>query len=140
MDMFSQKKRRIKWVYGALIAVVITICIFAVITWMGRGTENHRAAQVNAEKEAGQETEKPQETKKTEKPKVQQFYQSYYLVKYDKDVIRIFFSDETGKLTELEDTSIVFETLSGADQEDFRSGIRVNSRDELNKLMMDYES
>lgn len=33
-----------------------------------------------------------------------QFYQSYYLVKYDNNVIKIFFSDETGNLVQLEET------------------------------------
>lgn len=69
-----------------------------------------------------------------------QFYQSYYLIKYDKNVIKIFFSDETGHLIELEDTSIVYETLSAQDQSRFKEGIKVENRDDLNRLMMDYES
>ena len=70
----------------------------------------------------------------------QQFYQSYYLVKYDNNVIKIFFSDETGKLTELEVTGIIYETLSAQDQQRFAEGIKLERRDDLNKLMMDYES
>ena len=70
----------------------------------------------------------------------QQFYQSYYLVKYDNNVIKIFFSDETGKLTELEETGIIYETLSAQDQQRFAEGIKLERRDDLNKLMMDYES
>lgn len=69
-----------------------------------------------------------------------QFYQSYYLIKYDKNVIKIFFSDEAGHLIELEDTSIVYETLSAQDQSRFKEGIKVENRDDLNRLMMDYES
>ena len=56
------------------------------------------------------------------------------------NVIKIFFSDETGHLIELEDTSIVYETLSAQDQSRFKEGIKVENRDDLNRLMMDYES
>lgn len=97
---------------------------------------NDRGQQVIKPENVGQtETKAP-----AEKGETTEFYSSYYLVKYDNHVIKIFFSDETGTLTELEDTSIVYETLAAGDQEDFQRGIRVNSRDELNKLIMDYES
>ena len=62
------------------------------------------------------------------------------MIKYDKDVIKIFFTDETGHLIELEDTTIVYETLSTQDQNRFKEGIKVENRDDLNRLMMDYES
>ncbi len=86
---------------------------------------------------AGEDKDEPQNH---EKDTPSQFYQSYYLIKYDKDVIKIFFSDETGHLIELEDTTIVYETLSTQDQNRFKEGIKVENRDDLNRLMMDYES
>ena len=86
---------------------------------------------------AGEGEDEPQNH---EKDTPSQFYQSYYLIKYDKDVIKIFFSDETGHLIELEDTTIVYETLSTQDQNRFKEGIKVENRDDLNRLMMDYES
>lgn len=66
--------------------------------------------------------------------------QTYYLLKYDNDVIRIYFSDRQGELTELEESNIVYETLSTEDQQQFRDGIQVDNRDALNRLLMDYES
>lgn len=66
--------------------------------------------------------------------------QTYYLLKYDNDVVRIYFSDQQGKLTELEETDIVYETLSTEDQKQFVDGIQVENRDALNRLLMDYES
>ena len=66
--------------------------------------------------------------------------QTYYLLKYDNDVVRIYFSDQQGNLTELEETDIIYETLSVEDQQQFVEGIQVDSRDALNRLLMDYES
>ena len=66
--------------------------------------------------------------------------QTYYLLKYDNDVIRIYFSNQQGELTELEETNIVYETLSTEDQKQFLDGIQVENRDALNLLLMDYES
>ena len=66
--------------------------------------------------------------------------QTYYLLKYDNDVIRVYFSDQQGNLTELEETGIVYETLSTEDQQQFIEGIQVENRDALNRLLMDYES
>lgn len=149
--MFSQKKRNHRWIYAVLIIIAITLAGLAVVTLAGnsggKGSNHNSAQRVNLPKETDApydyqndknnlDSENP--SQKTEEPK--QFYQSYYLVKYDKNVIKIFFSDETGNLTELENTSIVYETLSDGDQSAFKDGIRLNSRDDLNKLIMDYES
>ena len=66
--------------------------------------------------------------------------QTYYLLKYDNDVVCVYFSDQQGKLTELEETAIVYETLSTEDQRQLMDGIQVENRDALNRLLMDYES
>jgi len=111
--MFSQKKRNLTWIY---------VCI--VLLQSGPDADNSTDVQDQDQNDDDQD----------------KFYQSYYLVKYDNNVIKIYFSDETGKLTELESTSIVYETLSQGDQAKFREGIKVENRDDLNRLMMDYES
>ena len=66
--------------------------------------------------------------------------QTYYLLKYDNDIVRVYFSDSKGNLIELEETDIVYETLSVEDQAQFQEGIQVENRDALNRLLMDYES
>ena len=113
--MFSQKKKNHTWIYVALALTVVILAVFLLIGALS--SRNAREAErVNLES------------------RVQD------LVKYDNNVIKIFFSDETGKLTELEVTGIIYETLSAQDQQRFAEGIKLERRDDLNKLMMDYES
>ena len=104
--------------------------------------EDHTAALPSEGTETGEE-EQGSDTETEDSPEnneQKQFYQSYYLVKYDKNVIKIFFSDETGNLVELEQTAIVYETLSPQDQQRFQEGVKADNRDELNRLIMNYES
>ncbi len=167
--MFSQKKKNYTWMYvcGVLIIAIIAVLIL-IASLAGSGQEedalkaslesradkeNHADAEPdspisndpgtapddNAEGDIpDSDTDEPVED--TKKPEPNQFYQSYYLIQYDKNVIKIFFSDETGNLIELEQTAIVYETLSSADQKRFRDGIKVETRDDLNRIIMDYES
>lgn len=132
--MFSQKKRNYRWILHLCIIIFAAVLVFWILSWAGGLNDPDRPV---VKPENVENTVKEEPDKKDEQT---EFYSSYYLVKYDNHVIKIFFSDETGKMTELEDTSIVYETLASADQNDFLQGVRVNSRDELNKLLMDYES
>ena len=155
--MFSQKKRNHTWLYAAIALAAAIVAVFLLIGALSsRNAE--QADRDRLESRAQQETEQgsdaagdeqdsaeasvpvPQPGSAEEKDEKEQFYQSYYLVKLDNDVIKIFFSDESGKLTELEETGIIYETLSADDQKRFADGIKLEKRDDLNKLMMDYES
>lgn len=157
--MFSQKKKNHTWLYAAIVLAAAIVAVFLLI-----GALNSRNAeqadrdrlesraqqeQENGQESGGADDERdsaeasvpvPQPGSADEKDEEEQFYQSYYLVKLDNDVIKIFFSDESGKLTELEETGIIYETLSADDQKRFADGIKLEKRDDLNKLMMDYES
>ena len=151
--MFSQKKKNHTWLYACL---GLTAAILAVFFFFFALSSNYdeEAERVNLESQVNnrQEQQNPPEAKaedttegaadsaQRQKSDENQFFQSYYLVKYDKDVIKIFFSDETGKMTLLEETGIVFETLSSQDQQRFAAGVKAENRDELNRLIMDYES
>lgn len=154
--MFSQKKKNYTWIYVCGILAIVIVAVLLLIGALSAGHEDE-ALQTSLEKraEAGRETETPSEKEPSseetynngaptdesgESSRENQFYQSYYLVKYDKNVIKIFFSDETGKLVQLEETAIVYETLTPQDQTRFLEGIRLSTRDELNRLMMNYES
>lgn len=153
--MFSQKKKNYTWIY---VCAILAIAIFAVIILIGAlssrsdeealkanlesQVEDHTAALPSEETETGEEGQ-GSDTETEDSPEnneQKQFYQSYYLVKYDKNVIKIFFSDETGNLVELEQTAIVYETLSPQDQQRFQEGVKADNRDELNRLIMNYES
>ncbi|MGC2872997.1 hypothetical protein ACPW7J_07805 [Ihubacter sp. rT4E-8] len=150
--MFSQKKKNHTWIYVALALTVVILAVFLLIGALS--SRNAREAErVNLEsrvqdlpqedKQDDTQVDSPKSAEEDPEEKEddnQQFYQSYYLVKYDNNVIKIFFSDETGKLTELEETGIIYETLSAQDQQRFAEGIKLERRDDLNKLMMDYES
>ena len=145
--MFSQKKRNLTWLYACIILLIAVIALFILIGALSnqnakdaeRASLESKVSEENqSEPNAGNSTD-VQEPEDSDSD-TERFYQSYYLVKYDNNVIKIYFSDETGKLTELEDTSIVYETLSKEDQAKFREGIKIENRDDLNRLMMDYES
>ncbi|SCJ80263.1 Uncharacterised protein [uncultured Eubacterium sp.] len=145
--MFSQKKRNLTWIYVCIILLIAVIAVFILIGALSNKNAED-AERTNLESKVSEENQsEPNADNATNvqepedsKSDAEKFYQSYYLVKYDNNVIKIYFSDETGKLTELESTSIVYETLSQGDQAKFREGIKVENRDDLNRLMMDYES
>lgn len=145
--MFSQKKRNITWIYVCIALIIAVIAVFILIGALSNKNAEE-AERTNLESKVSEENQSDpnadngadvQEPADDDSDS-DKFYQSYYLVKYDNNVIKIYFSDETGKLTELESTSIVYETLSQGDQAKFREGIKVENRDDLNRLMMDYES
>lgn len=146
--MFSQKKRNYTWLYVCgILAIVIVAVLILIGALSSRNAEEAERANLESRVEEKQpqaeddsqtrlETPEPDE----ENPQDEEFYQSYYLVKYDNNVIKIFFSDETGELTELETTNIVYETLAAEDQQRFQEGVKLENRDDLNRLIMDYES
>lgn len=162
--MFSQKKKNHTWIYLCGVLLILILAVFILVGAVSSRNSEEETLQANLETRAEEKSqtqdssaasgqdfseesretetqeEEAEEKDDTEKDGQVQFYQSYYLVKYDKDGIRIYFSDETGRLTELEKTAIVYETLSEQDQIRFRDGIKVDTRDDLNRLIMDYES
>lgn len=151
--MFRQKKKNHTWLYACL---GLTAAILAVFFLIGTLRSNHdeAAQRVNLASQAESpqaeqdlqaparngQAEKQTDSVPLRKSDENPFFQSYYLVKYDNHDIKIFFSDETGKMTLFETTGIVFETLSTQDQQRFAAGIKANNREELNRLIMDYES
>ena len=145
--MFSQKKRNITWIYVCIALIIAVIAVFILIGALSNKNAEE-AERTNLESKVSEENQSDPNADNgadvqepaDENSDSDKFYQSYYLVKYDNNFIKIYFSDETGKLTELESTSIVYETLSQGDQAKFREGIKVENRDDLNRLMMDYES
>lgn len=164
--MFSQKKKNHTWIYLCGVLLILILAVFILVGAVISRNSEEEALQANLETRAeeksqtqdssavsdqtpsdqsgeaqtDEDTESGDRQTDAEKDGQVEFYQSYYLVKYDKDGIRIYFSDETGRLTELEKTAIVYETLSEQDQIRFRDGIKIDTRDDLNRLIMDYES
>ncbi len=149
--MFSQKKKNYRnWIWVAIACTAVALVIFLLLGYLGRnndepytrtnGDERVRTENFDFEDEADIEQEVDFDATGEKDKNEQESFQSYYLVKYDKDIIRIYFSDRSGKMTELEETTIIYETLSEADQKRFDKGIKLDSRNALNKLLMDYES
>lgn len=63
----------------------------------------------------------------------------YFIIRESNNIIKVFFH-KNGNEKYLQDTEIIFDTLSEEDQKRFKDGITVNTEEELNKLIMDYES
>ena len=152
--MFSQRRKKYRnMVWASVLTAVVLLSFIVLLGYLGSLKDNPNAeAPVNetvsttedaeetgADEDAALATEDESEAE-DEQLQTEEKKETYYLLKYDNDVIRIYFSDQQGKLTELEETAIVYETLSTEDQIQFQDGIQVDSRDALNRLLMDYES
>ena len=147
--MFSQRRKKYKnMVWASVLTAVAILALVALLGYLGsfkdktyeeapanevvstsQDNKQYKEEDDVVEAENGEDVVAARDIKK----------QTYYLLKYDNDVVRIYFSDQQGKLTELEETEIVYETLSIEDQQQFDEGIQVESRDALNRLLMDYE-
>ena len=145
--MFSQRRKKYKnLVWASVLTAVAILALVALLGYLGSfrdknyeetpanevvsTAENFAEFEEDDAEEEGEAVSAARDIKK----------QTYYLLKYDNDVVRVYFSDQQGELTELEETDIVYETLSTEDQKQFVEGIQVENRDALNRLLMDYES
>lgn len=141
--MFSQKK---KPHYGLLYILLSIILIFAVIMliWPEETendfSEDSQVVSQSEQTEKSDEGEKKEDKNSEDKGEIEKIYNAYYIVKNDSNIIKIYFSDEEGKLTEVEVTSIVYEMLNTEDQKRFDKGIIAKTREDLNRLIMDFES
>ncbi len=141
--MFSQKKRNYTWIYVLAITSLVIIGLLLIISTISNKNTKEYTEQKEIEEyreesqdESSLPVEKPVSNKqKTEEKNIS----SYYLLKYDNNSIKIFFSDKSGRLVEMEKTEIIYETLSEEDQRRFNEGIKVTTREELNQVLMDYE-
>ena len=158
MIMFSQRRKKYKnMVWASVLTAVAILALVALLGYLGSfrdkdynetSANEPATAQVstkNVDEQADEDYDEDESLdddsdadEETDGDAVKK--QTYYLLKYDNDVIRVYFSDQQGKLTELEETGIVYETLSTEDQQQFVDGIQVENRDALNRLLMDYES
>ena len=150
--MFSQRRKKYKnMVWASVLIAVVLLALVMLLGYLGRFSdrdyeqnvvnETVTVPQESQSEETVTETDRSFEETVSENKKVEQTKkETYYIVKYDNDVIRVYFSDQQGTLTELEETDIVYETLSVEDQARLQEGIQVANRDALNRLLMDYES
>ena len=146
--MFSQRRKKYRnVVWASVLTAVVILALVALLGYLGSFrdrsynetpvNEQMTAQEVESEADSNESTEDHNNDDDSESIAKKQ---TYYLLKYDNDVVCVFFSDQQGKLTELEETAIVFETLSTEDQKQLMDGIQVENRDALNRLLMDYES
>lgn len=66
--------------------------------------------------------------------------ETYYLVRRDGGLIKVYFVDEDGNEIELETTEIVYDVLGPEDQKLFDEGFRVDTQEQLAVLLQDFES
>ncbi|MDD4376683.1 MAG: hypothetical protein PHH48_00820 [Eubacteriales bacterium] len=136
--MFSQKKKKNK---GAIIALVsvffLLLGAFLLIPDSGLQKNEIVSGKSNTQIKKPpiqDEVVKPEKNNDSEKE------ESYYLVKNDNNIIKVYFCEKDNELVELESTDIIYETLSEQDQSTFDEGLIIKNRDELYKLLQDFES
>lgn len=66
--------------------------------------------------------------------------ETYYLVRRDSGLIKVYFVDKDGTEIELETTEIVYDVLGPEDQKLFDEGFRVDTQEQLAVLLQDFES
>lgn len=142
--MFRQKKKNRAWIFAPVIALMLVAAFLLILPVMSHN-DNGGPAGKHEQEEPKYSTEDSRKAKPAANPAPalenaeNQNKQSYYLLKSDNNSIKIFFSDKTGQLIELETTDILYETLSETDQERLTEGIKAGNREELEMLLMDYE-
>lgn len=143
--MYRQKRRNFRnWIPAAIAAAAVALAVLLLLGYLGRNNDepyekvNSSDRVYQQEKDVMSDSDKDEET--VDADVETGVFQAYYLVKYDKDRICVYYSDKSGKITELEETTIVYEILSEEDQKRFENGVKLESRNELNRLLMDYES
>ncbi|MBR3755486.1 MAG: hypothetical protein IKK48_00110 [Firmicutes bacterium] len=143
--MFSQRRKQYRNVIlASVLTAVVLLSLVLLLGYLGSFKEEPyqetpNQETLNQETPVDETIALPKEKPAAEIDKEER-KQTYYLLKYDNDVICVYFSDQQGNLTKLEETDIVYETLSPEDQMQFDMGIQVENRDSLNRILMDYES
>ncbi|MEG1163096.1 MAG: hypothetical protein RSE31_00090 [Anaerovoracaceae bacterium] len=151
--MFSQKKKR-----GKKVIIALSSILFVLLAAFFFIPDKMTDTQVNANKQAEQSKDMEKYPNSTgekdtdvnvdtdidvdnaENNDEDEKKESYYLVKYDNNSIKVFFHENTGNIVKLDDTSIVYDTLAESDQKNFEKGIHIKTREELYKLLQDFES
>ena len=102
--MFSQKKRNLTWIYVCIVLLIAVIAVFILIGALSNknaedAERTNLESKVSEENQSGPDADNSTDVQDQDQNDDDQdkFYQSYYLVKYDNNVIKIYFSDETGK-------------------------------------------
>ena len=95
----------------------------------------------STDKNGGASEQDPQNSKDDpQKDDVNPSAGEYYLVKEIDGIIKVFYYDESGGETLLQDTDIAFSLISEGDQALFSEGIILQSKDDLLSLLQDFES
>lgn len=155
--MFSQKKKK-----GKKVVIALSSILFVLLAAFFFIPDKMTDTQVNANKQAEEskdmekypnstggkdndadtdiDVDNAENTDISRNDDADRKKESYYLVKYDNNSIKVFFHENTGNIVKLDDTSIVYDTLAESDQKNFEKGIRIKTREELYKLLQDFES
>ena len=119
--MFSQKKR-VPWGWIAIVIVLAAfgfLMIFAALTddsYPQEGENNNMPQQnVQSDQEDDANTDNDGNGEELSAPASKITQESYYLVKNDNNVVRVYFYDTHGQSVELEETDIMYEILSESD-------------------------
>lgn len=141
--MFSNNKRPYKSI------LILSICALLItIVHLASGQSNTKKEitpekttslteydlpTINQEKDIGKEV-KQEDEKQTD------ISSSGYLMREEAGVVNIYFIDAQGKETFLRDTNIVFSLLSQEDQNLLSKGLYLETEDDIQAILQDYES
>lgn len=101
---------------------------------------------VNLSKEELKEKYKDWEIEKFSKDEIilkknlEEFCNEHYYLKEENGHVNIYNIDENGKLTLKEENRLSCEYLPETDRIELRNGIEINTKEELNKILEDFES
>lgn len=138
--MFSNKKKsffKSKLFFGCLGALLLSFGI-----WLNY--EGDQGREVNTPVQAEESSETAQSTivdsREDEASQETTESQVYYLVREVEGVVKIFYCDENGKESLYEITSIPFDLLNQKDQQLFAEGVRINTLEELDRFLENFDS
>lgn len=106
----------------------------------GLDNDLDNSSEKNYDNSAGSMGDSPVDSPVDSPAEIIEAEEKCYIIKNDGGLIKIFAVDEGKELKEVRVTEIVYDTLSMSDQLTFDEGILVKNKEELNRLMQDFES
>lgn len=141
--MFSNKKK--SFFKSKIFIACLAVLLLSFGIWLnydGEGEEANTPAPVNdtTSQKATQNSSIVDSRDGSETTETSKAQKVYYLVREVEGVVKIFYCDENGKESLYEITSIPFDLLSKKDQQLFVEGVRIETLEELDGFLENFDS
>lgn len=136
-NIFSSKKKTNYLRNGILLAIAVVLVLLAYFMNQPETIPNTPGTDINANgpiDTKGKEKENPKNDALT------QAGEAYYLLKEDEGDVLLYYVEENGEEKLLRKTDIRFSLITEQDQIEFQNGIKVETEEELDSLLQDFES